>query len=73
MSARGLDWAGLMRAGMGPPQRGGLGLLPQDFWSLSPGELALLLGVQGHQGAMTRGRLEELSNRFPDLPGKAAG
>lgn len=68
----GLDWPGLMRAGMGPPAKGGLGLHPRDFWTLSPAELSLMLGVTPEAGAMTRNRLAELSARFPDasFPGE---
>lgn len=59
---RGLDWPGLMRAGMR-----GLGLRPDQFWSLTPAELALMLGVDsGGPAAMTRDRLADLAARFPD-------
>lgn len=60
---RGLDWPGLMRAGIG-----GLRLHPQQFWALTPAELALMLGVEAGSPAMTRNRLAELSARFPDTP-----
>ncbi len=63
----GLDWSGLMRVGMGPRGQGGLGLLPQQFWSLSPAELALMLGVSAASGSMTRDRLAALAARFPDV------
>lgn len=62
----GLDWSGLMRAGLR-----GLGLRPDQFWSLTPAELALMLGVEAGSPAMTRGRLAELAARFPDRPGPA--
>ena len=58
---RGLDWPGLMRAGMR-----GLGLKPREFWDLTPAELALMLGIEFGAGAMTRGRLDDLMARFPD-------
>ncbi len=62
----GLDWPGLMRAGMQ-----GLGLRPDQFWSLTPAELALMLGIEpGKGGAMTRSRLAELVARYPDAPAK---
>ena len=62
----GLDWPGLMRAGMR-----GLGLRPDQFWALTPAELALMLGIEpGKGGAMTRGRLAELVARYPDAPAK---
>lgn len=57
----GLDWPGLMRAGLR-----GLGLRPDQFWSLTPAELAMMLGVESGPPAMTRGRLAELAARFPD-------
>jgi uncharacterized phage protein (TIGR02216 family) len=58
----GMDWAGLMRAGIG-----GLRLRPAEFWALTPGELALMLGISpdGARG-LTRSRLEELVRAFPD-------
>lgn len=62
----GLDWSGLMRAGLR-----GLGLRPDQFWSLTPAELALMLGVEAGSPAMTRSRLAELTARFPDRPGPA--
>lgn len=63
----GLDWAGLMRAGMV-----GLGLRPAEFWALTPAELALMLGIEGG-GQMTRARLAELAARYPDRPGGGVG
>lgn len=61
----GLDWPGLMRAGLH-----GLGLRPDQFWALTPAELALMLGIEAGVPAMTRNRLAELSARFPDQPRK---
>lgn len=61
---RGIDWPGLMRAGLH-----GLGLKPWEFWALTPAELALMLGIDpgGAGGAgMSRARLDELAARFPD-------
>lgn len=57
----GLDWPGLMRAGLR-----GLGLRPDQFWALTPAELALMMGVEAGPPAMTRGRLAELTARYPD-------
>lgn len=54
-----LDWAGLMRAGMQ-----GAGLKPDEFWALTPAELAMMLGREG--GGMGRARLDELAALFPD-------
>lgn len=61
--SRGLDWPGLMRAGLR-----GLGLKPGEFWDLTPAELALMLGIEFGAGAMTRGRLDDLMAEFPDRP-----
>ena len=68
MRARGLDWPGLMKVGMGPARLGGLGLTPAAFWAPTPAELALMLGIEGGGGAMTRDRLAELVARYPDRP-----
>lgn len=57
----GLDWSGLMRAGIR-----GLGLRPAEFWALTPAELALMLGIEAGPQAMTRDRLAEMAARFPD-------
>jgi len=57
----GLDWSGLMRAGMR-----GLGLKPDEFWALTPAELWLLLGPDAGEMSMNRGRLDELRQSFPD-------
>ena len=66
MSALGLDWAGLMKVGLGPARMGGLGLTPDRFWALTPAELALMLGIEPGTRAMTRDRLAELAARYPD-------
>ena len=65
----GLDWPGLMRAGIR-----GLGLEPSVFWRLSPAELALMLGEAAGTPPLTRARLAELSARYPDqVKGQADG
>ena len=66
--AGGLDWAGLMQAGLTRASLGGLGLAPREFWDLTPAELALMLGIEpgGGAQAMTRGRLADLAAKFPD-------
>ncbi|HSF63813.1 MAG TPA: rcc01693 family protein [Paracoccaceae bacterium] len=56
----GIDWPGLMRAGIH-----GLGLTPEVFWRLTPAELRLMLGAET-QAPLTRARLEELAAAFPD-------
>lgn len=62
-AGQGLDWPGLMRAGMV-----WLRLTPSQFWALTPAELALMLGIEpgGGAQAMTRGRLADLAAKFPD-------
>lgn len=60
----GLDWQGLLRAGLH-----GLGLRPDQFWTMTPAELALMLGVEAGPPAMTRGRLAELAACYPDRGG----
>ncbi|MCY1127207.1 phage tail assembly chaperone [Frigidibacter sp. RF13] len=57
----GLDWPGLMRAGMQ-----GLRLRPEEFWRLTPAELALMLGDPGAVKPMGRSRLEALIAAWPD-------
>ncbi|MFV0244909.1 MAG: rcc01693 family protein [Qingshengfaniella sp.] len=65
----GLDWPGLMRAGIG-----GLRLRPADFWALTPAELALLLGRDLTVPArIDRAGLEALARRFPDMKGDEDG
>ena len=56
-----LDWGGLMRAGIV-----GLRLAPSAFWSLTPAELSLMLGVQGAPPAMGRARFLALAAAHPD-------
>lgn len=57
----GLDWPGLMRAGLH-----GLGLTPDAFWRLTPVELRMLLGAEQAVPPLTRARLAELAAAFPD-------
>jgi uncharacterized phage protein (TIGR02216 family) len=64
---RRIDWAGLVRAGLGRLQ-----LHPEAFWRLTPVELAILLGLEGAQPPLTRTRLEALAAAFPDLSKEAA-
>ncbi|KAA9009038.1 rcc01693 family protein [Histidinibacterium aquaticum] len=61
----GLDWPGLMRAGLHR-----LGLRPAEFWALTPAELVMMLGLDpGREAVMGRARLEELTRQFPDEEG----
>ncbi|WP_410219500.1 rcc01693 family protein [Paracoccus sp. (in: a-proteobacteria)] len=68
MKGTGLDWAGLMRAGMRD-----LRLHPDQFWSLTPAELALMLGIAAMPARMGRNRLAELAARYPDAPNPMGG
>ena len=54
------DWAALMRLGLGQ-----LRLTPEQFWQLTPVELALMAGIEG-SGMMTRSGLAELMAKYPD-------
>lgn len=58
-----IDWAGLMRLGLGVMR-----LAPEVFWGMTPRELAAAAhpyqGAQG--GAPDRGALDQLLSRFPD-------
>lgn len=64
----GLDWPGLMRAGLGR-----LGLHPAAFWALTPRELALMLGIAPGPAPMDRAGLEALLRRHPDRGDRADG
>lgn len=64
--AGGLDWAGLMRAGLQS-----LRLHPDQFWALTPAELGLMLGMGPTAPRMTRDRLDELAARYPNAPAPA--
>lgn len=57
----GLDWPGLMRAGLFR-----LGLTPADFWALTPAELQIMLGQSKDAGPMGRSGLDALLREFPD-------
>jgi uncharacterized phage protein (TIGR02216 family) len=56
-----IDWPGLMRVGLGR-----LGLMPDQFWRLSPVELRMMLGAEAAVPPLTRARLEELAAAYPD-------
>ncbi|GHE00315.1 hypothetical protein GCM10008024_11330 [Allgaiera indica] len=65
----GLDWPGLMRAGLRELQ-----LPPEAFWRLTPVELMLMLGLGGARAPLTRARLEDLVRAYPDAgTGRAKG
>ncbi|WP_106744063.1 rcc01693 family protein [Yoonia maritima] len=58
----GLDWRGLMQAGLH-----GLRLTPDQFWALTPTELQIMLGLAQTSPPMGRDRLAELQTAFPDV------
>ena len=58
----GLDWAGLLRAGLGQ-----LRLTPEQFWRLSPAELRIMLGAEATAAPLTRARLQERARAVPDV------
>ena len=60
MATQQFDWASLLRAGLA-----GLHLTPDQFWTLTPAELKLMLGV-GDSQALQRSGLEALMQAFPD-------
>ena len=62
--AEGLDWPGLMRAGLH-----GLGLKPAEFWALTPMELMVMLGREDGARGLTRDGLEALLSAYPDETG----
>lgn len=64
----GIDWPGLMRAGLH-----GLRLTPDQFWRLTPAELAVMLGVGGAGQTLDRAGLEALMTKFPDAGTKKDG
>ncbi|MEL6168222.1 MAG: rcc01693 family protein [Pseudomonadota bacterium] len=55
------DWPGLMRAGMFE-----LRLKPDEFWGLTPAELAAMLGRTNGDAPLTRERLTALADAYPD-------
>ncbi|MEZ5750689.1 MAG: phage tail assembly chaperone [Paracoccaceae bacterium] len=63
MTPRGLDWPGMMRAGLH-----GLGLRPAEFWALTPAELMIMLGRDNMRPGFSRATLDQLQRRFPDQP-----
>lgn len=66
----GLDWPGLLRAALTRPALGGLGLRPEEFWRLTPAELALMLGAPQATRPLGRAGLDRLLRAFPDRKDK---
>ena len=54
------DWPALMRLGLGH-----LKLTPDQFWALTPAELALMAGLDGQQ-VMNRAGLSAMMAKYPD-------
>ncbi len=55
------DWPALLRAGLQV-----LRLKPQEFWSLTPAELGMLLGLDQRPAPMGRSRFLDLLATHPD-------
>ena len=60
------DWPVLLTTGV---QR--LGLRPEEFWRLTPAELALMLGQGVSETSLARAGLEQLMSAYPDSEGAA--
>lgn len=58
----GLDWPALMRAGLK-----GLGLMPGEFWALTPAELQIMLGTTAAQAPLLSDGLAALMAAYPDI------
>ena len=54
----GFDWSALLRVGAAG------GLKPAEFWSLTPAELVLVLGLEAVEKPLNRARLEELERMY---------
>lgn len=63
----GLDWPGLMRAGLGA-----LRLRPAEFWDLTPAELRVLLGQDALGAPLLRAGLDGLMRDWPDQEREAS-
>ena len=61
-SETGIDWRGLLQAGLHD-----LRLEPAVFWRLTPVELRMMLGREQVVPPLTRARLAELAAAFPDI------
>ena len=60
-TARGMDWAALLRAGLR-----GLSLTPDAFWALTPAELQLMLGSEAGRAPLLGDGLAALRAAYPD-------
>ncbi len=55
------DWPALLRVGLQ-----GLGLQPEEFWTLTPAEFQIMLGQGATAPALTRQGLDALLKAYPD-------
>ena len=60
-AASGLDWPALLRVGLSR-----LGLLPDQFWALTPAELQLMLGPPSAAAPLLSEGLAALMAAYPD-------
>ncbi|WP_227267849.1 rcc01693 family protein [Roseobacter weihaiensis] len=56
-----IEWPALMRAGLQQ-----LGLRPDEFWTLTPAELQVMLGDPAKTGPLLSNGLEALMTAYPD-------
>lgn len=63
-----LDWPALLLIGIR-----GLGLKPDEFWTLTPAELQLMLGDPGKSGPLLSSGLAALMSAYPDKETKDDG
>lgn len=56
-----LDWRALLHKGLVEMK-----LRPDEFWQLTPAEFALMAGIAGAQAPLSRQKLTELMQLFPD-------
>jgi uncharacterized phage protein (TIGR02216 family) len=59
----GFDWPALLRVGAAG------GLKPAEFWTLTPAELVLVLGLEAVEKPLNRARLAELERMYSDMKG----
>ncbi|MEM8536379.1 MAG: rcc01693 family protein [Pseudomonadota bacterium] len=57
-----MDWPGLIKAGLFR-----LRLTPAQFWTLTPAELQVMLGISKAVMPLDRDRLHSLIETFPDV------
>ncbi len=55
------NWPALLAAGLH-----GLALKPDEFWALTPAELAMMLNDASVAAPLSRSRFDELAQLYPD-------